>query len=123
MRFIKSILTIAIFFGLGMVTLQAQSKTTKPIKVTEKKDNRTPAEQLGIKTFQIYLEEPIQKVKDVEYKKDGKKIEFELSPDGTKIYIHDYDYRNSVKVKYINANGKEEEIVRSRCSIDPILQS
>ena len=68
--------------------------------------------------YQIKLKDPVKCIQQIEYEKTGEPIKGYLDDDKTKIYLEDYKVNNRVKLKVIYENGREEEILRSPCSIE-----
>lgn len=68
--------------------------------------------------YEIKLKEPVKCIQQIEYEKSGEPIKGYLDDEKTKIYLEDYKVNNRVKLKVIYENGKEEEILRSPCSIE-----
>lgn len=89
-------------------------------KVTFSQENEAPVEK---ELHQIFLKEPVKKVKDVRYIDPEKgAIEYKLSDDGTAIYLMNYDGEGGVKATVTNMDGKTEEITRSKCYIHSLLE-
>lgn len=99
--FVKSFLTFSAFF-LCTFVVQAQEQP----------------ERIQKEYHQIFLEEPLLKIKKVQYSDEEKgEIEFQLSEDGSAIYLINYDGSGGVKAIVIDAEGKKQEIIRSKCHI------
>jgi hypothetical protein len=109
MRFL--LLTIFLLSGLA---LSAQSAQPAPPKHSEWK----PVSPV----YQLYLDQPVQKIKKVEYL-DGTPLKFDLGNDGETVHLLNYHKRGGVKVTAEDFNGQEVEVSRSPCVIDPVIQT
>ena len=95
-------MTIAIiFFGFGSITLLGQERLQDP------------------GPHQIFLDQPIQKIKTLEYHPSGEKVPHELTPLKDEIRIPNYDGKSRILIEYYDANGVLKRIVKSSCFIDP----
>lgn len=65
---------------------------------------------------QIFLQQPIDSVKNVYYPSDSTPIQFQLSPDKMAIYLLDYDGVQSVKVEYYQS-GMPADLTKSKCNV------
>lgn len=74
----------------------------------------------GVKYYQIYLEKPAQSIKNLQYK-DGTLLKGELTEDGKRVIISNYDKRAGISLEVTYPDGQTEEIKRSPCFIDPVL--
>ncbi|OWY23245.1 hypothetical protein C7N43_04265 [Sphingobacteriales bacterium UPWRP_1] len=74
----------------------------------------------GVKFYQIYLEKPAQAIKNLQYK-DGTPLNGELSEDGKRVIISNYDKRAGISVEVTYTDGQTEEIKRSPCFVDPVV--
>jgi hypothetical protein len=72
----------------------------------------------SLNLHQIYLDEPVQKIEKLEYRDTGEPLQYELDPDGTRIYIRDYDGTSPVAVWVVKVDGSQQSFYRSRCQID-----
>ena len=82
-----------------------------------------PVEKLNEhSTYQLYLKDPVQKINKIEYI-DGTPIEFELQEDGETVILLNYKKRGAVNITAEDFNGETEEIRRSPCFIDPVIQT
>ena len=97
----KSITILFTFLLVGHVSLIAQEKLQDP------------------GPHQIFLEQPIQKIKTLEYHNTGKKIPHQLTPEKDNILIPNYDGKSRVLIEYYDQNGALKRVVKSRCFIDP----
>jgi len=78
------------------------------------------AEEGVFKQHQIYLEKPAQSIKNLQ-QKDGTPLKGELSEDGKRIIINNYQKKSGVTVEVLYPDGATETISRSPCFIDPII--
>ena len=68
--------------------------------------------------YQIKLKDPVKCIQQLEYEKTGEPVKGYLNEDKTKIDLENYKVNNRIKLRVIYENGKEEEIIRSPCSIE-----
>lgn len=68
--------------------------------------------------YEIKLKDPVKCIQLLEYEKTAEPIKGYLDVDRTKVYLENYKVNNRVKLKVIYENGREEEILRSPCSIE-----
>ncbi len=68
---------------------------------------------------QIFTEDTIQQLKDVQYDTDSiaPVLEYKLSDDQKAIHLLNYDGKTRVKAVYVTASGELKEITRYRCNI------
>src|SRR5688572_28931324 len=107
----KAILLFAILLWLSPSLLQAQVEFTI--------EGPLPTRQ---EYFQIFLEEPIQKVNSVMYSDDSSPVEYKLSPDGKSIHLLNYNGSGGVKASVVNADGTAQEISKSKCAIHSLQE-
>lgn len=98
---LKQITILLLFLCIGQVTIYAQEKLQDP------------------GPHQIFLEQPIQKIKTLEYHKTGKKIPHQLTPTKDNILIPNYDGKSRVLIEYYDQQGNLKRVVKSSCFIDP----
>ena len=67
--------------------------------------------------YQIFLNDTIQQIENVIYREDSTQLQFKLSPDGTAIYLLDYDGKRPITATIINGQGIREEITKPHCHI------
>lgn len=68
--------------------------------------------------YQIRLQEPVKCIQQIKYEKNGEEIKGWLDDDKKTIYLENYMINNRLKVKVIYENGREEELMRSPCSVE-----
>lgn len=68
--------------------------------------------------YQIKLQEPVKCIQHIHYEKTGEEIKSYLDDDKKTIYLENYKVNNKLKVKVIYEDGREEEILRSPCSVE-----
>lgn len=68
--------------------------------------------------FQIRLQDPAKCIQHIEYDDTHEEIKGYLNEDGTIIYLDSYTVGKKVKLKVVFASGREEEILRSPCSVE-----
>ena len=68
---------------------------------------------------QIFTEDTIQQLKEVQYDTDSiaPVLEYKLSDDQKAIHLLNYDGKTRVKAVYVTASGELKEITRYRCNI------
>ena len=103
----KIFFAFIIFIAAAYLPMQAQ---TEP----------QPAQK---ELFQIFLEQPVQKVIKMEHTGDeGGAIDFNLSPDGKSIHLLNYKGTGGVKAEVVNMDGNVQEISRSKCYIHSLQE-
>lgn len=86
--------------------------------------NLKPVEQSPDPKFefhQFYLEEPAIKIIDIKYDKDCTPVNGKLSEDGKRVIVKDYTEHSRIYFKYLKADGSVQEITKSPCFIDPVI--
>ncbi len=68
--------------------------------------------------YQIKLRDTVKCIQQIEYEKTGEPIKGYLDDDKTLIYLENYKVNNKVRLRVIYESGREEEILRSPCSIE-----
>lgn len=68
---------------------------------------------------QLYLPQQVIKLGIVRYK-DGEVLDGELSPDGMRVLIKNYNRRATVELSALFKDGTDQTITRSPCVIDTI---
>jgi hypothetical protein len=86
-------------------------------------DEAQPQPTADPQIYQLYLDEEVESIDRVEYKKDGVLLKFELGRDGQTVYLYDYAPGNTVIVTVRNRKGGKVEVQRTSCYIDPVIQS
>lgn len=84
-----------------------------------------PVDNPTIPTFywQIFLNDTAERVTDVFYLNDSTKLDYRLSPDGTAIYLLNYDGKRTVKAVVIfKGSTPPEDVVRPHCNIHGLEQ-
>lgn len=66
--------------------------------------------------YQIFLDEPIDTVKQIFYQQDSTAVQFQLSPDKKAIYLLDYDGERTIKIEYVKA-GAPENMTKPHCHV------
>jgi|GEM_PF-1385408 len=87
------------------------------IKKDEKQDD--PKFEL----HQFYLNDPAIKILDIKYNNDCTPANGRLSEDGKTVFIKEYRDHTGVYLKFLKADGKVEEITKSPCFIDPVVNA
>jgi hypothetical protein len=101
--------SLVIFLCLGLGSLRAQSV-------------RDPFHDADGNTFhQLFLDFRATQLIEMQYATDSSCAEGTLSPDGFSVVIRNYPGNRSVRVKVLDEQGKEREVTRSKCFIDPVL--
>ena len=79
--------------------------------------SQTPGGE-GRDLHQIFLKEPAQEIKNVEYEDNGEPVDFELTPDGGAIILKNYNGQSRLKITLIHPGGREATFGKSRCYVD-----
>lgn len=108
----KQLFTFLMAVLLPVMALMAQQS----ISISEP----PPPADDGVKFYQMYLEKPAQSIENLQYK-DGSPLKGELSEDGKRIIISNYDKRAGITVDVMYKDGESENIKRSPCFIDPVV--
>jgi hypothetical protein len=87
------------------------------IKNIEKQDE--PKYEL----HQFYLKEPAIKILDIKYDNDCTPVQGKLSEDGKTVFINEYKEHSRIYFKFLKADGKVEEVTKSPCFIDPVVNA
>ncbi len=66
--------------------------------------------------YQIFLEEPIDTVKQIYYQQDSTAVKYQLSPDKKAIYLLDYDGERTIKIEYVKA-GTPADMTKPHCHV------
>lgn len=72
-------------------------------------------------TYQIFLNESIKTIKRLEYESIDDRLKGYLIDDKTGIILENYDGKHRVKITYIDENGAEQKLLKSKCYIDPVI--
>jgi hypothetical protein len=80
-------------------------------------------DEYGNSYHQLYLDFQADELIELKYANDesGTKLEGDLSADGYSVIIKNYHGTKPVSVKVKLADGKTEEVLRSKCHIDPVI--
>ena len=70
---------------------------------------------------QFYLQYPAIKILEIQYDKDCTPVKGKLSEDGKTVLIKEYIEHSRIYFKFLKADGKVEEVVKSPCFIDPVI--
>jgi hypothetical protein len=85
-------------------------------------ENETPAyEEPTFDSYQIYLQKPVQEIKEIRNFKDCEPLKGTISEGQKKIIMEDYVPGSKVYLQVRYTDGTEEEIIRSPCFIDPVI--
>jgi len=124
MKKVLFIVAFAVLFTFVNLTAYAQSPTQKrlavdepiPKKVSQKKST---ADEIEI-MHQIYLRQPAKSLNKISYE-DGRPLEGELTHDGMRVYIKNYDEKGRVAVQ-VTRKGEQKpyDFITSKCAIDPV---
>lgn len=121
----KKIITFIFICGVFVSTESFAQSATEVDKKTIKVESgeQTPAEEYHAKGLlhQIYLEESVKSLDDLEYEKDGEKLKGKLSEDGKRIIVENYYKRGRVKATVTNALGEQKTVSKSSCFIDIVI--
>ncbi|MEP7169659.1 MAG: hypothetical protein ABI855_09850 [Bacteroidota bacterium] len=110
----KKIMFLSFILLLNVLKLFAQNQG---IKKDEKLDE--PKFEL----HQFYLKDPAIKIMEIQYDNDCTPVNGKLSEDGKIIFIKDYTEHSRIYFKFLKADGKVEEITKSPCFIDPVVNA
>ncbi len=108
----KKYLFALVVFLLPAMALLAQQQNlniSEPLPLIE-----------GTKQYQIYLDKPAKSFQNLKHK-DGTLLKGELSEDGKRLIINNYEKRAGITVDVKYQDGGSESISRSPCYIDPVL--
>lgn len=73
--------------------------------------------------YQFYLTEPAIKIMEIQYDKDCTPIKGKLSEDGKTVFVKDYLEHSRIYFKFLKADGKVDEVSKSPCFIDPVINA
>lgn len=107
------------FFAFMIVLFAAVGSANGQSNVPERDPFR---DQNGNTWHQFHLDFPAIEILKMEYINSTEPVDGILSPDGTSILIKNYPGDKSVKVVLKTANGEPQEVSKSKCYIDPVLQ-
>jgi len=96
-----------VFLFLSVYELKAQSPVNH--------------EPLLFDTYQIFLTEPVKKIKKIEYETEEKRLKGYLIDDKNGIILENYDGKHRVKITYIDIHGEVKTLLKSKCYIDPVI--
>ncbi len=74
----------------------------------------------GIEYHQIYLDQPVKSLDNVEYKDGSGNLNGKISKDGKRVLIKNYEKRGQVKFNVTYKDGTKGEFFKSSCFIDPV---
>ena len=106
------ILSIVLLFSVSKISAQ-----NPDLKKDEKQDE--PKFEL----HQFYLKDPAIKILDIKYDNDCTPVNGKLSEDGKTVFIKDYTEHSRIYFKFLKGDGKVEEITKSPCFIDPVVNA
>ncbi len=112
---------LMLLFALVSVSTYAQSDMpAKKLAVDEPiPSKKTPVDEIEI-MHQIYLRQPAKSLNKISYQ-DGRPLEGELTHDGMRIYIKNYDEKGRVAVQVTRKGSqKPYDFITSKCAIDPV---
>lgn len=66
--------------------------------------------------YQIFLQEPIDSVKQIYYQQDSTAVNFQLSPDKMAIYLLNYDGERTIRIEYVKA-GSPADMTKPHCHV------
>lgn len=72
---------------------------------------------------QFYLKDPAIKILEIQNDNDCTPVRGKLSEDGKTVFIKDYTEHSRVYFKFLKADGKVEEVSKSPCFIDPVVNA
>ncbi len=106
---IKTILlTILSFFILSTICIAQSNKMTDE-------------EIQEFKQHQLYLDKPAIEIENIHYDKDDTPIKGQLSKDGKRVIMEEYNRRGRVSFTVKYQDGSTEDLSRSPCVIDPVV--
>lgn len=101
------LLAVLLWFSPSLLRAQDAPQETAPTR---------------LEYFQIFLDDPAQKVNAVLYSDDSGPVEFKLSSDGKSIHLLNYKGEGGIKAQIIDAEGLEVEVVRSKCHVHSLQE-
>lgn len=102
--------------------LQAQTEPAPLKLVEEKAEDLSDDFSAPLQHFQLYLKQPAEEIKLLQYDKDKEPIEGELSEGGNKIILKDYYKKGRVFVDVLYKDGTRKTFSVGSCFIDPIFE-
>jgi hypothetical protein len=70
---------------------------------------------------QLFLDFQVKEILEMNYGTATQPVQGELSKDGFSVIIRNYPGNQSVKLKVMDQKGEIQEVVKSKCYIDPVL--
>ena len=110
----KKIIFVANLFLLFSSKLFSQNNAPKPEEIIAE-----PKFEL----YQFYLTEPAIKILEIQYDKDCTPVKGKLSEDGKTVFIEEYLEHSRIYFKFLKADGKIEDMTKSPCFIDPVVNA
>ncbi|HKR03377.1 MAG TPA: hypothetical protein VJY62_01975 [Bacteroidia bacterium] len=110
----KKVILLSIVFLLTISKVYSQNSDLK-------KDEKP--EEPKYELHQFYLKDPAIKILDIQYDNDCTPVKGKLSEDGKTVFIKDYTEHSRIYLKFLKADGKAEEITKSPCFIDPVVNA
>ncbi len=83
----------------------------------------TKEDEPKFEEYQFYLKDPAIKILDIKYDKDCTPVNGKLSEDGKTVFINEYKDHSRIYFKFLKADGKVEELTKSPCFIDPVVNA
>lgn len=109
----KKLVIVLIFAKINFIFAQTDLQQVAP--------TAAPPSQ-NFEYHQIYFEKPVQRIDKIEYKKDGTLIDGKIMQEGKFIYLKNYNReKGSIIMRVSYKNGLSEEIIKSICTIDPVI--
>lgn len=109
---LQKIFLVFAFLLFSLTELFSQnSDLKKPLSPIESK----------FELHQFYLQDPAIKIMEMQYDKDCTPVKGKLSEDGKTVLIKEYIEHSRIYLKFLKADGKEEEVIKSPCFIDPVI--
>ncbi|MEO5570717.1 MAG: hypothetical protein ABIT08_00220, partial [Bacteroidia bacterium] len=72
---------------------------------------------------QFYLKDPGIKILDIQYDNDCTPVNGKLSEDGKTVFVKEYKEHSRIYLKFLKADGKVDEVTKSPCFIDPVVNA
>ncbi len=80
-----------------------------------------PTEVISDKLYKFDLRFPAQCIDKITYQKSGKKADFELSEDGTVVYLRNLVIGSGIHVECTYKDGNHDSFNKSPCSLELIV--
>jgi hypothetical protein len=74
----------------------------------------------SVRQYQFHLDEPAERIENLRYDQSGEPLKGTLSPDGKRVVLDNYKKGQRIRFNAVFSDGRNEEIGKSPCFIDPI---